>query len=73
MAKEEAIQLLGHVTDLLPNAMFKVRIEGGNTILAYLGGKLRQHSIDINLGDRVTLECSPYDLSRGRIVYRNKS
>jgi translation initiation factor IF-1 len=73
MAKEEAIQLLGHVTDLLPNAMFKVRIEGGNIILAYLGGKLRQHSIDINLGDRVTLECSPYDLSRGRIVYRNKS
>jgi translation initiation factor IF-1 len=73
MAKEEAIQLLGHVTDLLPNAMFKVRIESGTIILAYLGGKLRQHSIDINLGDRVTLECSPYDLSRGRIVYRNKS
>jgi translation initiation factor IF-1 len=73
MAKEEAIQLLGHVTDCLPNAMFKVKIESGTTILAYLGGKLRQHSIDINLGDRVTLECSPYDLSRGRIVYRNKS
>jgi translation initiation factor IF-1 len=73
MAKEEAIQLLGHVTDLLPNAMFKVRIESGTIILAYLGGKLRQHSIDINLGDRVTLECSPYDLSRGRIVYRNKN
>ena len=73
MAKEEAIQLLGHVTDLLPNAMFKVRIESGTIILAYLGGKLRQHSIDINLGDRVTLEVSPYDLSRGRIVYRNKS
>jgi len=73
MAKEEAIQLLGHVTDCLPNAMFKVKIESGTTILAYLGCKLRQHSIDINLGDRVTLECSPYDLSRGRIVYRNKS
>lgn len=70
MAKEEGMRLEGKVIETLPNAMWRVQIETGNVILAYLGGKLRKHTINIGLGDRVVVEMSPYDLTRGRIVYR---
>ena len=70
MAKEEGITLMGKVVELLPNATFKVELENGVTALAYLGGKLRQFKININLGDNVELVFSPYDLKRGRITYR---
>ena len=72
MAKEEAIQIEGNVLEPLPNAMFKVEIEGGNVVLAHISGKMRMHYIRILPGDRVLVELSPYDLSRGRIVYRFK-
>lgn len=72
MAKEEGIKLDGTISDLLPSAMFKVRMDMGNEVLAYLGGKMRKNDIKILLGDRVEVEFSPYDLSKGRIVYRNK-
>lgn len=71
MAKEEKIQVEGEVTDALPNAMFRVRLENGHDILAQLSGKMRVHYIRILPGDRVTLDISPYDLTRGRIVYRH--
>ncbi len=60
----------GTVTEILPNAVFRVQLENLHVILAYLGGKLRQHSINIVLGDRVSIEMSPYDATKGRIVYR---
>jgi translation initiation factor IF-1 len=72
VAKEDSIQVNGKVTDVLPNAMFKVELESRNIVIAYLGGKLRKNDIRVLLGDRVTLEMSPYDLTRARIVYRNK-
>lgn len=62
----------GTVEDVLPNAMFRVVLENGHQITATIAGKLRQHNIRILLGDRVDVEMSPYDLSRGRVVYRNK-
>ena len=71
MAKEEGITLMGKVVELLPNTTFKVELENGVIALAYLGGKLRQYKITINEGDSVTMIFSPYDLSRGRITYRN--
>lgn len=71
MAKADNLRLNGVVEELLPNAMFRVRIENGQKITAYLGGKLRQHEIGILEGDSVTVEMSPYDLSRGRVVFRN--
>lgn len=72
MAKEELMRFEGKVIDVLPNATFKVEIDGNSHIvLAHLGGKLRKHIINISLGDKVSIEVSPYDLSRGRIVYRN--
>ena len=71
MAKEDSIRCEGKVIELLPNAMFRVQLEGSqNIVLAYLGGKLRQHSINILLGDPVLLEMSPYDLTKARIVFR---
>jgi translation initiation factor IF-1 len=70
VAKEEGMRLEGKVIETLPNAMWRVQIETGNVILAYLGGKLRKHTINIGLSDRVVVEMSPYDLTRGRIVYR---
>lgn len=70
MAKQEAIELEGTVTEVLPNATFRVTIQGGHDVLASLGGKLRQHRIRILAGDAVRLEVSPYDLSRGRITFR---
>ncbi len=72
MAKEEAIEAEGTVTELLPNAMFKVKLENDMTILAHISGKMRMHFIKILPGDKVTVQISPYDLSRGRIVYRTK-
>lgn len=72
MAKEQAIQLEGSVTEVLPNAMFRVHLDNGHEVLATLGGNLRRFRIRVLQGDRVTLEVSPYDLSRGRITYRHK-
>lgn len=70
MAKEEAIRTEGVVLEALPNAMFKVELKNKHVILAHVAGKLRMHFIKILAGDRVTVEISPYDLSKGRIVYR---
>lgn len=72
MAKDDIIKMTGSVTDVLPNAMFRVQLENGHTILANIAGRLRQNNIRILLGDGVDVEMSPYDLNRGRIVYRNK-
>jgi len=72
MAKQEAIQVEGTVTDSLPNATFKVELENKHKILAHISGKMRMHYIKILPGDKVTVELSPYDLSRGRIVFRHK-
>jgi translation initiation factor IF-1 len=73
MAKDEGkLMVEGNVTEALPATQFKVRLDNGHEVLAYLSGKMRKHYIRILLGDRVRLEVSPYDLSRGRIVYRQK-
>jgi len=72
MAKEEAIQVQGTVIETLPNAMFRVELENKHQILAHISGKMRMHFIKILPGDTVTVELSPYDLSRGRITYRAK-
>ena len=72
MAKEEAISVEGKVVEPLPNAMFRVELENGHEVLAHISGKMRMHFIKILPGDTVTVELSPYDLSRGRIVYRSK-
>ena len=72
MAKSEAIEVEGEVLEKLPNAMFKVEIEGGHVILAHISGKLRMNYIKILPGDKVTLALSPYDLSKGRIIWRDK-
>lgn len=70
LAKEDVIEVEGKVIDTLPNAMFKVELENGATILAHVSGKIRMHYIRILPGDRVTVELSPYDLTKGRITYR---
>ena len=70
MAKEDVIEVEGKVIDTLPDAMFKVELENGATILAHVSGKIRMHYIRILPGDRVTVELSPYDLTKGRITYR---
>ena len=72
MAKEEALQIEGKVLEALPNAMFRVKLENEQEILAHISGKMRMHYIRILPGDRVTVELSPYDLSKGRIIYRKK-
>jgi translation initiation factor IF-1 len=72
MPKEEAIQVEGTVLETLPNAMFRVELENGHKVLAHISGKMRMHFIKILPGDKVTVELSPYDLSRGRIIYRAK-
>lgn len=73
MAKEEAIPAEGTVIDKLPNTLFRVRLDAGeHEVLAQLSGKIRKHSIRIILGDRVSLEMSPYDLSKGRITFRHR-
>ena len=70
MAKEEAITVEGTVVEPLPNAMFRVELENGHKVLAHVSGKMRKYFIRILPGDRVKMELSPYDLSRGRITYR---
>ncbi len=72
MAKEETISVEGKVIETLPNATFKVELDNGHVVLAHISGKMRMHFIKILPGDKVTLELSPYDLSRGRITYRYK-
>jgi len=72
MAKEEAIRVEGIVIETLPNAMFRVELENKHVVLAHISGKMRMHFIKILPGDKVTVELSPYDLSRGRITYRSK-
>ncbi len=72
MPKEDAIQVEGKVLETLPNAMFRVELENGHRVLAHISGKMRMHFIKILPGDTVTVELSPYDLSRGRITYRSK-
>ena len=72
MAKEEPIKVEGIVLETLPNAMFKVELENKHQVLVHISGKMRMHFIKILPGDKVTVELSPYDLSRGRITYRSK-
>ncbi len=72
MAKEEAIQVEATVAETLPNAMFRVELENGHMVLAHISGRMRKNFIRILPGDRVLVELSPYDLNRGRIVYRYK-
>ncbi len=72
MAKEETIKMDGTIIETLPNATFSVELEGGHRVLAHISGKMRMHYIRILPGDKVTVELSPYDLSRGRITYRYK-
>ncbi|MCL6466115.1 MAG: translation initiation factor IF-1 [candidate division WOR-3 bacterium] len=72
MAKKDVIQLEGVVTESLPNATFRVQLDNGHLVLAHISGKMRMNWIRILPGDRVTVELSPYDLTRGRIVYRFK-
>ena len=72
MQKQELIQMEGIVTECLPNAMFRVDLQNGFHILAHISGKIRRHSIKILLGDKVVVELTPYDLTKGRITYRLK-
>ncbi|MFH1783963.1 MAG: translation initiation factor IF-1 [bacterium] len=72
MPKKDAIEVEGTILEALPNAMFKVEIENGHKVLAHISGKMRMHFIKILPGDKVKVELSPYDLSRGRITYRSK-
>jgi translation initiation factor IF-1 len=73
MAKKDVIEVEGRVIEALPNAMFHVKLENGHVILAHISGKLRMNYIRILPGDKVTIELSPYDLTRGRIIWRGKS
>ena len=72
MAKEEPIEVEGKITETLPNAMFRVELESGHKVLAHVSGKMRMNFIRILPGDKVKLELSPYDLTKGRIIYRVK-
>ena len=72
MAKEDVISLEGKIEEVLPNAMFRVKLEQGSSVLGFISGKMRQNRIQILLGDRVRVEMSPYDLTKCRIVYRSK-
>ena len=72
MAKEDTIQVEGKVVEALPNAMFRIELDNGHRILAHVSGKMRMHFIRILPGDMVNVELSPYDLTRGRIIYRSK-
>ena len=71
MSKKDAIRVEGTILETLPNAMFRVELENGHVIIAHVSGKMRMHFIRILAGDKVTIEMSPYDLSKGRIVMRN--
>lgn len=72
MAKEEMVEFEGVIDEVLPNAVFRVILEGGNAVTAYASGKMRKHRIRILAGDRVTIEMSPYDLTKGRVTFRHK-
>jgi translation initiation factor IF-1 len=72
MSKQDAIKVDGTITDTLPNASFKVKLDNGHEILAHISGKMRMNYIKILVGDKVTVELSPYDLTKGRITYRYK-
>ncbi|MCU0842353.1 MAG: translation initiation factor IF-1 [Thiobacillaceae bacterium] len=72
MAKEELVELEGVVSEVLPQTLFRVKLQNGHEVTAYTSGKMRKHRIRILAGDRVTLEMSPYDLSKGRINFRHK-
>uniref|UniRef100_UPI0033424F41 translation initiation factor IF-1 n=1 Tax=Castellaniella defragrans TaxID=75697 RepID=UPI0033424F41 len=71
MAKEELLEMHGSVTEVLPDSRFRVTLDNGHPVIAYTGGKMRKHHIRILAGDQVTLEMSPYDLSKGRITFRH--
>ena len=71
MAKEELLEMQGSVTEILPDSRFRVTLDNGHAVIAYTGGKMRKHHIRILAGDAVTLEMSPYDLSKGRIIFRH--
>ncbi|HOR97609.1 MAG TPA: translation initiation factor IF-1 [Kiritimatiellia bacterium] len=73
MSSEDAIEVIGVVVKILPATMYRVRLENGHEVLAHISGKMRKHFIKIAAGDRVTLEISPYDLTKGRIIYRHKA
>ena len=73
MAKDDIIEFEGEVIDTLPNTLFKVRLENGHEIIAHISGKMRKHYILILTGDKVKVEMTPYDLSKGRITYRGKN
>lgn len=72
MPKEDAIEVMGMVLETLPNAMFRVKLENGHKVLAHISGKMRMHYIKILPGDKVKIELSPYDLARGRIIFRER-
>lgn len=72
MAKEDLIQFEGKVTEVLPNTMYRVELENGHVILAHISGKMRKNHIKVLLGDKVTVEMTPYDLTKGRIITRTK-
>jgi translation initiation factor IF-1 len=72
MAKEDVIEMEGTVVDTLPNTMFRVELENGHIVTAHISGKMRKHYIRILTGDKVKVELTPYDLSKGRIVYRER-
>ena len=72
MAKEETIEMQGEIDETLPNATFRVKLENGHIVLGHISGKMRMHYIRILPGDKVTVELTPYDLTRGRIVFRAK-
>jgi translation initiation factor IF-1 len=72
MAKEGTIEVEGKIVELLPNAMFRVELDNGHVVLAHISGKMRMHFIRVLAGDRVKIELSPYDLTRGRVTYRYK-
>ena len=71
MAKEEVVDLRGKVIEILPNSMFKVELENGHVIIAYSSGKITQNKLRVLMGDEVTVAVSPYDLNRGRVIYRH--
>lgn len=72
MAKEDLIEFEGEVLELLPGAMFRVALENGHEIIAHTSGRMRKHKIRVMVGDRVTVEMTPYDLTKGRITFRSK-
>lgn len=72
MSKDDIIQVAGHVEEVLPNAMFRVRLDQGHTVLGHISGKMRKHRIQILAGDRVQAEMSPYDMTKARITFREK-